>query len=324
MSQPQLGVLVNLLAGRNRRRPAEVDALRRAAGPGARFFVTRNGDDLSGAITEMVRSRVSHLAVSGGDGSFQNLVTQWLNGSPEMPLPKIVPLLGGSMNMLSQDVGNGDHQVRTLERLRGHLGGTADPKNLEIVRRSTLRVEDSTAEHPLFGFVFTDGFVIRFLDHYYKGDKGPWPAFKNAAFFAWAAFSNAPEHRHFFERCKARLKINGIERTEYIFTSAATLEHVVFGFRMFHDGPAPGKHFSVVNYNVPWLPLAALDMPNIFYLASRTGRYLPGSNVLNAATPRFEMSGCEGYSLDGEMFTAKAPMDLTVTLGPTVEFVRVH
>jgi len=317
----RLGVLVNTLAGKNRKRGGrEIESLRKAAGAAALFVVTKDPQEVATAIARLEDAGVTHLAVSGGDGSYHALLTQWINRKPQVALPKLIPLLGGSMNMVALEVGNGSDQTRTLGQVARAL---AAGRPLETLRRGTLRVDDPKAEQPRYGFVFVDGFVIRFLKHYYEGEKGPWPAFKNLLFFAWAALSNKPEHAHFFAPVRSVFRANGMDRTAYTFNAAATIESVVFGFHLFREPPVAGERFSFVNYRAPWLPMAALDMPNIFYLASRTGRYLPGIDARNGSAQEFALTGTDGYSLDGELF-AREKTDIRVSLGPVVEFIRVR
>ena len=112
-----IGLIFNPLAYINKNRAeAQLDALREVLGERARVVSTKSKDEIPFALEELTKE-IRILAISGGDGTISSVLSSYVNLFGDKDIPIIVPLKGGTINMIADDAGLLDDQITTCRKL---------------------------------------------------------------------------------------------------------------------------------------------------------------------------------------------------------------
>ncbi len=156
----RLGLLSNCQAGLSRGSPAALkQALENA--PEVVQVTTRSSADVPEALACLARQGVTLLAVDGGDGTLQRVLTEVLAGSTFDPLPAIAPLPGGRTNMSAADIGSTASPATGLMALLRAL--RTNTLERRVVKRSVLCVDSGPGTSPQYGMFFGAGVIQRAL-----------------------------------------------------------------------------------------------------------------------------------------------------------------
>ena len=152
---PRLAVLSNAASRGNARGRW---ALWRAAAPDVVQAVTRHVDDVGEAVDALLAADCDALAVDGGDGTLQSLLTHCLRHDLLERLPPLAVIPGGTTNMCAQDLsGTG----RFGAALRASLALRARPvERWSLQERALLVVEAGDASRHA-GLFFGLGDLVR-------------------------------------------------------------------------------------------------------------------------------------------------------------------
>lgn len=141
---------------------------------------TRTLDDFDRAVHRLLFERgVNVLGLNGGDGTLHLGVNRLialadrvlLETGEELPLPRLLFLNGGTLNIVSRAAGTKGNPVRTVRRFVKQLGG-ACMRDVPVRRLPPLRVEvhdrPSLGQPPSvrYGFVFGSEVVANALEMY--------------------------------------------------------------------------------------------------------------------------------------------------------------
>ncbi len=149
-----VAVISNLNSRRNRRQVNAVRSLL-ADRPDVLHVETRSTEELPGVLTILRDRSVRCVALNGGDGSAQIILTHMLNGDwPQPPCLAVLP--GGTTNMTAHDLNGG--RLGLLPALRSFLSLIRIP--LEPTPRPLIRVQ-SDGQPDQYGFFFGMGAVVR-------------------------------------------------------------------------------------------------------------------------------------------------------------------
>ena len=156
----RLGLLSNCHAGLSRASPTALKQTLEGA-PEVVHVATRSSADVPEALTRLARQGVTLLAVDGGDGTLQRVLTEVLAGSIFEPLPAIAPLPGGRTNMSAADIGSTAPPAAGLVALIRAL--RANTLERRVVKRPVLRVDFGLGTSPQYGMFFGAGVIQRAL-----------------------------------------------------------------------------------------------------------------------------------------------------------------
>lgn len=150
-------------------------------------------DDLPALLREMLAGRPQVLAVNGGDGTLQTVLTVLLGGGFD-ELPLLCALPGGSTNMSARDLGAGGSQRRALTSLlalrdQPHCGWP-------VATRSVLEVRSREGAFHA-GLFFGVGTIVRGAEFWQSelrasGRTGEWAAGAALARGAWGILRRQP------------------------------------------------------------------------------------------------------------------------------------
>jgi len=158
----RIGVVNNLRAGRNAKGVARLLGFLRSH-PEILHVETESAEVMPEALAELARQEVDLLAVNGGDGTLQYILTEILShrifGDT---IPMIAPLRGGRTNMSALDLGARRDPIRGLTEILdavrdGRLAERVDPRNV-------LRVEYGIRREVTYGMFFGVGTIHRAIE----------------------------------------------------------------------------------------------------------------------------------------------------------------
>ena len=118
--KPCIGILTNPLSGRNRRKSLPLSQIL-SGQPEVLQKTVQTVEEVSEALIEFGRKKVNILAISGGDGTVQAVLTIMFTSRPFSILPQLIVLEGGTTNMIAGDVGVSGSQAEALRRLIGWM-----------------------------------------------------------------------------------------------------------------------------------------------------------------------------------------------------------
>lgn len=160
-------MIVNPHAGRNRRDESIAAQLEGAVAPAGFVVCPQTLQDLEEGARRCRTEAVDIVAVCGGDGSYFRTLSALRRVYGEHPLPRFLPLRGGSMNTIARSVGvrrgrPEDVLLRVTSKYRAE-------QPLCTTQRQLLRV---SPDH--YGFMVGCGVIVNFLQVYYSGQgRGP-------------------------------------------------------------------------------------------------------------------------------------------------------
>ena len=147
----RLGVLSNPNSGGNRKGLAAVNLeLRNQADALHREAVTVA--DTAAALVEFMRSGVDLVAINGGDGTIQTVLTALFDRKPYEQIPLLAILRAGTDSIIARDIGiigSRDRGLRKLINWARKPDGTG-----ASVTRPVIRLQSSSRPHPLYGMIF--------------------------------------------------------------------------------------------------------------------------------------------------------------------------
>jgi len=319
---PRIGVLSNLRAGRSHRQVARLLTLLRDH-PEVAHVETSCADAVPEAIASLADAEVEVLAVHGGDGTVQRVLTELLVERPfGERLPALVPLRGGRTNMTALDIGIRRDPVRALGSI---LAGAASG---DLARRSVHRrvvcVEHGPHRERIYGMFFGAGLIHRAIELTHRifpkgtsqgalgGTLVTAGLLTRAALMRDAGGILTPDKIH------ALLDGEPLERPELTLAMATTLDRLFARMRPFWgDGPG-GLRFTALAAGVPQLARNALGI-----LRGRPGPQASdaqGYTSRNLRSLRLRMD-C-GFTVDGELVPPQPDRLVSVSATEPLTFLR--
>lgn len=322
----RVGVIVNPRARAVREAgPALVAAVAQACGGLA--HETSDLGSLRAALGRLVaREGVNVLATLGGDGTLHAAVNELLAltratgeacGAPP-PLPRLLVLRGGTLNIVGRTLGTSGPAARTLGRLARAYRG-APLAALPSRPLPLLRVE-SGAFGRRFGFVFGSEMVRHALELYdeFGGGHGGLSRLLFEAFRGYALETERwRRERWRLEPPEGPLVVahagGRAELARYAAAVASTVDLAIAGGALRALGPPEGAHAFSVRVITETRAGALVKMAPGLML----GRPLAGTLDVAAATAmRLEGS----FTLDGEVFPRAAKgAAVSVEIAPPLE-----
>lgn len=277
-------------------------------------------DGMMAAARELMARGTEIIAVNGGDGTVQAVLTGLLR-NPAARVPLLAVLPGGSTNTTARNLGFGRRPFAALQHLLAEAARGVLPGRIE--RRAVVRVDAGGA--PLYAMMFGAGAVyhgiVLFREHVEShGLRGQLGAGLVLATFIGQVL--AGHGGRLFPPLHAGLRIDGesIPVAPYFGMLASTMEQQVFGVRPYW-GRGPGAlHFSALGYRPRRLWQALI--PILRGTLRPVLRPDLGYRSMNAdeIVLRFD----SGFTLDGELFAAEAgKVEVTLTARQNACFVRV-
>lgn len=299
----QVGLLHNPRSGGNRRRPGPARRMLDAHARLPRHDV-QTPVDVAAALQDFGRRGIDVVAINGGDGTVQAVLTALVGEAVFESPPLLAVLAAGTTSMIAGDVGLRGGRAEGLRRL---LDWARSPDGRGgLVERPVLRLEHVPGARPAFGMFFGAAGIEQGI-HYCldrihprgpRGDLGAGLAL--AALLLGLVRGRAGA----VTPVPLTVAVDGEspQRGDHLVLMITTLARLVVGLRPFW-GQGPGSLRYTAVLGRPRRLLAAL--PRV--LRGRAGGPVTVDNGYvsrNVSEVRLWLDGA-GYTLDGEMFTSE-------------------
>jgi diacylglycerol kinase family enzyme len=308
----EICIIFNPSAGRNKLfSEKRVKKLEKIVGEHGFLRITNTKEELCAVAKECYEKKIKVLAISGGDGTTNCVLSQFTKIYQDQPLPFIALLKGGTMNLLEASLKmRGTPESRLKKLIRFIQKGIDVP----IVNHTLLKVNDK------MGFIFGNGAVANFMHVYYKGgDAGFIKALKLCIKACWESIYGSKFLQDLFAPIKATVQVGerNLPETSFVALLAATEKECGLGFKPFYRArEEQGKmHFLAVNVN-PWELM--WDLPRI-----RVGKKMTSPSVYDIVTDKVTIQTDDHYyyTVDGEMLNSSKKIELSG--GPVVQLLAI-
>jgi len=319
MSDVRIGVISNAHSRRNKRSMREIHGLLKEH-PQVLHRSFDHITELPECLKEMARAKVTHLVISGGDGTVLAALSELINASPFLTPPALSLLSAGMTNVIAHAVGQPGLPATGLRRLvfRAEAGTTAT-----ILDRPVLSVDFGDGRPVERGFLiggigFYQGTQLVRRDIHSLGAKQTFAA-KLGIFWSILKiliFGAGP--RSGFHGEEIGLILDGVrERRQCFMFLCSTLDEILPGISPFW-GSGPGR-LKLTTIDAPPRRFA-LAAPRV--LRGRPRPWMSEAGYLSRRAEQLEIEIRSPVMIDGEKFDPPSNGRITVTAGPVVRFHR--
>lgn len=318
-----IAVINNMLARKNRTGLFSKKTMSGLMGKHGIIFDTHSLDELNSAIDEVLRKKVKILCVNGGDGSLQKAVTRLLNRTDgKVELPYLIPMRGGTMNMVCKNVGISGNPYTVLERLvEKYKKFKTGYDGLEFREFRVIRVKSSLIDGTEYTFCFANGIAYKIIKTYYAGGTpSPQRAFNLVTSIIGGFILGSDEANYYFEHMPANITIdnNPYPYNQIILSVASSYPKLVLWFTPFYESTKvkerEGFNFFAISCD-NWEIIR-----NLRALSRGLVRVEESYNEV-AQDVKMEFEG--GFTLDGEIYEGREPIMVELTAGPLLKFIRI-
>jgi diacylglycerol kinase family enzyme len=296
---PRIGVLINPLSGNNRN---GLDTIRKIIADFPRGLQrdVQTPEDIRSALEYFARKNVNLVAVCGGDGTVQAVLTALFRYRHFESLPLLALLQGGTANMLSKDLGLRGSRKKALRRLM-HWSMSGDDKAY-IQQRPVLRVSTAGNQEPLYGLFFGAGAIYQGIRFFHEKVKtwGLRGELAHLLILGRYLAALATKSRNVVNPIPINIAWDQHQSKpeDYLLVLISTLERVILGLRPCwgtEDGPL---QFTAVGSRPRHL------LPTIFQLVfKRDNRYPKSKNgYISHNVHKVQLDLQSGFTLDGELY----------------------
>jgi hypothetical protein len=317
---PRIGVLINPLSGGNLRGLEEIRRLIDDY-PQVIHCDVQTPHDVLAALRDFARREVELLAVNGGDGTVQAVLTGLYNHQPFEHQPLLAVLQSGTTSMTARDVGFTGSRIRSLKKLfKWAFTGESPPR---VVERPVLQVQ-APGHQTRYGMFFGTAGIYQGIQYFHRnvstrglrGEIGPGLTIIR---FLWSA---ARRRSDFIPAVPITVALDDQppQQLDALVVLVSSLERLFLGLYPYWGSESGPLHYTAVRAR-PHRLLRAL--PSI--LRGRRGPYGTPENGFhshNAHEIRLNLD--HGFTLDGQLYTPAGRRTPTVVkYGGTASFLRM-
>lgn len=308
-----IGVIFNPFAQANRKEVADrLYSIKKTLGSNALVRATSDIDEVPTVLKEFHKEGIKILCISGGDGTISYVISSYINLFGGEGLPLIIPLRGGTMNMLSADAGLSGDQITICRQLIQSL----EKDKVNITERGLIRVLDPRFKHHNYGFCWLDGLPYKFIKLYYKEGATVGVALK--LIFKTGIILLTKMNHDLFKEVESKVYVDDKELPlkSHLLLVASSVKRLVFGFRIFSEEARAGDKFCMVYSTLPYFKKIRYQLPRALYMGLKSDE---SGNFLNQSTKNLRVEGNRGYIIDGEIYEPEEPVDIKLEAGPKVK-----
>lgn len=317
---PHIGVVINPLSGGNRNGLGEVRSVIHAH-PQVVHCDVQTPSDVLAALQDFARQDVDLLAVNGGDGTVQAVLTALFHNRPFRKNPLLAVLQSGTTSMTARDVGFIGSRVKSLKKLFDWAAtGNANP---QVIQRPVLQVT-APGHQPRYGMFFGASGIYQGIQYFHhkvnsKGLRGEIGPGLTILRFLWSA---ARRRSNFIPSAPIAVSVDDYPPVQFdaLAVLISTLERLFLGLYPFWGNESGPLHYTALRVHPRYLPRA---LPSI--LRGRMGSYGTTANGFfshNAHEIKLNLDG--GFTLDGQLYMPDNRQEPTVVrYGGSASFLRV-
>ena len=321
LAEGGVALVVNRRAKRVRKGVADPRQLRALVELHGQAFEPRSLKELAQVAIE-IRSRDPGLVgICGGDGTYQKTLSCLIEAYGDHPLPVVLPLAGGTFNVLTQALGLRGAAPKMLAKAMKQVreGRKNGGRGLRTTTIPILEITEARSGRREFAFLFGNGVISRVIGRYSEGDPSPARAARVFSEAVGGFMMQTPAARELVRRHHAKVSIDGrdLEDDRFLGILAGTIQPHVLGFT-----PFVAKKRLLHNFKYA---IGAVEAGQVIgmlpaLLRGRLWGTQPG--LINATARELRISTDEGYILDGEVYPSGVPRDLVIRVGPRLRFLR--
>lgn len=313
------GLIVNPRAGRGHGKGMALAALLKGD-PRVSLHILDDFAQLGPALARMAEDGVTHLFISSGDGTIQEILTRLAGGGPFAALPRLGLLPHGTTNLSGPDLG---FRHGTLAAQAAFL---RQPSPREIRQRHTIHCLNPGDGRPRHGlFVGTGAVAVAtrhcqqaFNDRGVRGQMAVAGTLLTALRKHFFSAADPGDETRFDRPFRITVEADGriIADGPQLLHMSTTLDTLVLGTRPFWGGKTAPIRTSVFPYPPPsvlrWI------LPVMYGGENRTSP--PGAVSFCAHALR--VASEDVFVIDGEFFPPPAGAPLRLETGPLFSFIR--
>lgn len=320
----RVGLLSNPKSGSNRRRPGALERVLQDY-PETVHRDASNPGEIRSALLDLAHHAPDVLAINGGDGTVQAVLTDLLGDETVGWMPQLALLRGGTTNMSAADLGPRGRADRAFRRLlewaqRGATGGR--------VRRPVLAVRASPQSPSRCGLFFGAGAIVKGIEHFHRavntkglgGEVGPGVSMLRMLLAMLRGESRLVAPLSMDIELEPASPDGAAFASDYFLVLASSLERLFLGFHPYWGDGSGAFHFTSLRAH-PVRPLTT--MPRLLF-----GKPGPGATPANGYFSRpvdglwLRMDG--DFTLDGELYSAsRRDGPVHVRAAGSMTFVRL-
>jgi len=317
-----IGVITNPGSQRNKQGLGELRQLLDSA-PNVHHAVLEDITDIAEILRDFARRKVDVVAIAGGDGTVQAVLTELYGKRPFETLPLLAVVPRGTTNMIAADVGL---KRRGLDGLAKLLEAAAAGEiEAACVTRRILRLENALDRDPQYGMFFGAAGITRAIDvcrevaHPGKIGADTAIAVTLAGILGSWLFRRGKGGR-IFRGDKLTVTLDGQEAKAMncLVVLATTLDKLILGSRPFWNGGAEPLRFTTIGFPPRGLLRYAWRL-----LYGKPDRKLPGECYASSTANRVALRMDCRFTLDGEFFAPTPGKEVIVTAADEARFVRL-
>ncbi len=319
-----LGVLNNPLSGGNRNGLDAIYKIQKEF-PQIPHSEVRTPAEISAALSEFAERGINLVAINGGDGTIQAVLTTLHRQSPFQFPPLLSVLRAGTTSMIAGDVGLRGSRVSSMRKLcawaeASHRGA----HHPVILHRPVLRVHTAHAEKPIFGMFFGTGGITQGIEFCrtrihslgLHGDIG-------AGLATALLLASLLRKRSSYltpTPISTNLNESPATRHECLIVVVSTLERLIAGLRPYWGREIAPLHYTLLRANPQHM---CRTLPAL--LRGREHPYgTPEHGYISHNVERVCLQLECPFTLDGELFgTNGEPHQVVIESGGHASFVRL-
>lgn len=307
----RLGIIYNSQSGRHRRRwgrhpvPTDVPAIE-----------AKQPEEIARAVTELAALGVDTLAVAGGDGTVQCVLSHVLLDDLFDTLPVLALVPTGSTNMTARDVGFVDVRRRGWQPLLDWAASGGRQSRATIADRAVLRIQASDSQPAVCGMFFGVGAVHHAVQYTQqnlhskglRGEAGP-----GLAFLRFLKSVALQDRRH-FAPTRIRLADDAGRTVDdpTLLMVASTLDRLVLSFHPFWGREQAPIAWTTISQNASRF---LLRLPFVARGWSRGFKATEGAGYVSHNSHELRLEFDDGFIVDGEFYRSRpddGPVRLSV------------
>lgn len=307
-----IGIITNPYSKLNKRDPSRTKLLGYILGEQGRLELTRSLDELQQVAFKFRNSKISTLAINGGDGTIARTLTAFIRAYEGEPLPRVALLRGGTMNVLANNLRLWGSPEGLLYR---YIEALSQEQGIQIKTLRTLEAEGN------YGFLFADGVAVNVLREFYRNKGSAIEAGWLVAKLCLSAVFHGKLFKKLVQSKSIELKPHPGESIKHdsLTVMAATFERMPMGPRLFPHAKKNPDNFQFFTITCDRERLV-WNLPHILMNNGLTKGPIKISDLCEMmqidSLPPYD------YSLDGEIFTSQEN-SFKLKLGPEIQFVIV-
>jgi len=316
--RPRIGVVINPLSGGNLNGLGDI---RRVINdyPQVVHCDVQTPQDVLAALRDFANHEVDLVAVNGGDGTVQAVLTALFHHRPFEIQPLLAVLQSGTTSMTARDVGFSGSRVKSLEKLfRWAAIGTGNPR---VIDRPVLRVQ-APGHQTRYGMFFGASAIYQGIQYFHRklntkglrGEVGPGLTILR---FLWSAVHRGSD---FIPPVPVTVTLDDHPPQQFdsFVVLVSTLERLFLGLYPFWGSESGPLHYTAVRARPQHLLRA---LPSV--LRGRSGAHgRPENGFYSHNSHEIKLNLTSGFTLDGQLYTPENRQEPTVVrYGGTATFL---